>query len=100
MNKRDYDNLPPHEKAAWKFDHYQRTRVAIDKYFTSYGLDVAMIIGMMERAKELDIRYQTIIDLIDAKLLPPFSREHNELESLLANLFREVLRPLSNGIKY
>ncbi|MGN7354429.1 hypothetical protein ACTHPJ_24100 [Paenibacillus amylolyticus] len=100
LYKQDYDNLPPDEKAVWNYDHYFRTRIAIDKYFTSYGLDVAMVIGMMERAKELDIRYQTMIDLIDKALLPPLSQELNQLESLLADLFREVLRPLLNENKY
>ncbi|QLG38709.1 hypothetical protein HW560_11730 [Paenibacillus sp. E222] len=100
LYKQDYENLPPDEKAAWNYDHYLRTRIAIDKYFVSYGLDVAMVTGMMERAKELDVRYQTMIDLIDKKLLPPLSQELNGLESLFADLFREVLRPLPNEIKY
>ncbi|WP_340018401.1 hypothetical protein [Paenibacillus sp. FSL H3-0457] len=100
LYKPDYYNLPPDEKSAWNYDHYQRTREAIDKYFTSYGLDVAIVIGMMERAKESDIRYQTMIDLLDAKLLPPFSEELSWLESFFADLFREVLRPLPNENKY
>ncbi|WP_339236299.1 hypothetical protein MKX40_22365 [Paenibacillus sp. FSL R5-0517] len=66
--KQDYDNLPADEKAVWTYDSYQQTRLAIDKYFVSYGLDVALIIEMMERAKEENIKYQTIIDIIDAKL--------------------------------
>ncbi|WP_336764986.1 hypothetical protein [Paenibacillus sp. USHLN196] len=97
--KQDYDNLPPDEKEAWKFDHYFRTRIAIDKYFILYGLDVAMVVAMMERAKESNIRFQTMIDLIDAKTLPPYSRELNEFESLFADLFDIVLRPLPSEIE-
>jgi hypothetical protein len=94
LYKSDYDNLPPDEKAVWNYDHYRRTRAAIDKYFVSYGLDTAMIVGMMERAKESDIRYDIMIRVIDAKLLPPYSQELSEIESLFADLFDEVLRPL------
>ncbi|NMI04827.1 hypothetical protein HF638_12620 [Paenibacillus sp. SZ31] len=90
----DYNNLPPREKAAWHIEDYQLKRAAIDKYFVSYGLDVAMIIGMMDRAREQDIRYQSLIKLIEDKVLPEYSRELNELESLLADLFDKVLRPL------
>ncbi|PQP82815.1 hypothetical protein C0Q44_15635 [Paenibacillus sp. PCH8] len=90
----DFDNLPPDEKAAWSYDHYQLTRAAIDKYFVSYGLDTAMIIGMMDRAREEDIRYQSLIKVIEDKVLPKYSRELNELESLLADLFDLVLKPL------
>lgn len=97
--KSDYDNLPPDEKAAWTYDHYQRTRIAIEKYFTSYGIDVAMVIGMMERAKEADIRYVTMINIIDAKLSQPFISELSEIESLFADLFREALRPLTEEQK-
>ncbi|MFS0857355.1 hypothetical protein [Paenibacillus taichungensis] len=92
--KKAYDTLPADEKSAWNFDHYRRTRAAIDKYFVAYGLDIAMIVAMMERAKESDIRYDTMIRLIDAKLLPPYSQELSEIESLFADLFDEVLRPL------
>ncbi|MDR6725026.1 hypothetical protein J2W91_003512 [Paenibacillus amylolyticus] len=99
LYKQDFDNLPPEEKAAWRYDHYYRTRLAIDKYFTSYGLGVAMVIGMMERAKEADIRYVTMINIIDAKLSQPFSSELSEIESLFADLFREVLRPLTEEQK-
>ncbi|WP_405130558.1 hypothetical protein MHB43_23820 [Paenibacillus sp. FSL H8-0317] len=94
LYKQDYDNLPPDEKAAWTYDSYQQTRLAIDKYFISYGLDIAMIIEMMERAKEYDIKYQTIIDIIDAKLLPPYSRELDNLQMMISILFDKVLRPL------
>ncbi|WP_440118396.1 hypothetical protein [Paenibacillus sp. QZ-Y1] len=94
LYKQDYDNLPSDEKVAWNYDHYLRTRLAIDKYFVSYGIDVAIVTGMMERAKETDIRYQTMLDIIDAKLLPPYSRELNELEMMLSILFDHVLRPL------
>ncbi|WP_340028471.1 hypothetical protein MHB71_00040 [Paenibacillus sp. FSL H7-0940] len=100
LYKADYDNLPPDEKAAWNYDHYQRTRATIDKYFVSHGLDVALVVAMMERAKESDIRYSTMIRLIDAKLLLPFSEELSWLESLFADLFREVLRPLPNENKF
>ncbi|WP_063565457.1 hypothetical protein [Paenibacillus sp. O199] len=94
LYKLDYRNLPADEKSAWNYDHYRRTRAAIDKYFVSYGLDIALIVGMMERAKENDIRYDTMIRVIDAKLLPPYSQELSEIESLFADLFDEVLRPL------
>lgn len=93
LYKADFDKLPPDEREAWKFDHYRKTRLAIDKYFTSYGLDVAMIIGMMDRAKENDIRYATMIQLIEDKALPSYSMELDGLESMLASLFNELLRP-------
>ncbi|MCG7377411.1 hypothetical protein MH215_10425 [Paenibacillus sp. ACRSA] len=95
----DFDNLPSDEKAAWNYDHYRRTRETIERYFKKYGLDVAMIIGMMERAKETDIRYVTMINIIDAKLSQPFSSELSEIESLFADLLREVLRPLPEELK-
>ncbi|MHA7582058.1 hypothetical protein ACX12E_16955 [Paenibacillus vandeheii] len=94
MYRQDYDNLPPDEKAVWNYDHYRRTRAAIDKYFVSYGLDISMIVAMMERAKEDDIKYQTIIDIIDDRVSPPNSRELNELEMMISILFDKVLRPL------
>ncbi|WP_145409262.1 hypothetical protein [Paenibacillus xylanexedens] len=97
--KSDFEKLPPDEKAAWNYDHYVRTRKAIERYFNTYGLDVAMIIGMMERAKETDIRYVTMINIIDEKLPQPFSSELSEIESLFADLFREVLRPLPEELK-
>ncbi|WP_366348326.1 hypothetical protein [Paenibacillus amylolyticus] len=100
LYKQDYDNLPQEEKVAWNYDHYRRTRAAIDKYFVSYKLDIVMIVAMMERAKESDIRYDTMIRVIDAKLLPTFSEELSELESLFADLFREVLKPLPKEIRY
>lgn len=79
LYKADYDNLPPDEKAAWTYEEYQQTRAAVDKYFISYGLDIAMIIEMTERAKEFNIKNQTIIDIIVAKLLPPYSLELDNL---------------------
>lgn len=95
MYKADYDNLPPHEKSAWNFDHYQRTRATIDN-----GLDIAMIIGMMDLAREQDIRYKSLIKVIEGKVFPEYSREQDELESMFANSFREVLIPLLNEHKY
>ncbi|PJN48811.1 hypothetical protein PAEAM_56730 [Paenibacillus sp. GM1FR] len=33
----DYNNLPPDEKAAWKYDHYQHTREAIINILSRMG---------------------------------------------------------------